>query len=58
MENIELKRLMIKYEYAHGVTSYCPTSMTVEKEKLLEIFHAMKNRQDEKDMAHVVGINM
>ncbi len=56
--NMDGLREILKYEYAHGVTSYCPTSMTVEKEKLLEIFHAMKNRQDEKDMAHVVGINM
>lgn len=29
---------ILAYQYAHGVTSYCPTSMTLSKERLLEIF--------------------
>lgn len=32
-----LKEILV-YQYAHGVTSYCPTSMTLEREKLLEVF--------------------
>lgn len=49
---------ILKYEYAHGITSYCPTSMTVEKEMLRHIFSAMGNWQDEEGMSHVAGINM
>ena len=29
---------ILAYQYAHGVTSYCPTSMTLPKEKLLEVY--------------------
>ena len=37
-----LKRLL-SYEYSHGITSYCPTSMSLEKDTLLSVFHAMKD---------------
>lgn len=56
--NSEGLKEILKYEYRHGITSYCPTSMTIEKEKLREIFSTMRDWQDEKDIAHVVGINM
>lgn len=56
--NMEGLKEILKYEYSHGITSYCPTSMTVEKEKLREIFHGMKNWKDNDGMSHVVGINM
>ena len=56
--NMEGLKEILKYEYSHGVTSYCPTSMTVEKEALRHIFSVMKNWQDEKGMSHVPGINM
>ena len=29
---------ILEYEYAHGITSYCPTSMTLPKEQLERIF--------------------
>lgn len=32
---------ILAYEYAHGITTYCPTSMTMEKDKLLRIFKMM-----------------
>lgn len=55
---------ILAYEYAHGITSYCPTSMTIEKEELRRIFKEMGSFTDnqEKDqrerIAHVAGINM
>ncbi len=52
-----LKKIL-KYEYSHGITTYCPTSMTVEKEKLTKIFSSMADWKDEKGMSHVAGINM
>ncbi len=56
--NTEGLKKILRYEYAHGVTSYCPTSMTIEKEKLQEIFSSMEDWQDQQDMSHVAGINM
>lgn len=57
-----LKKILA-YEYAHGITSYCPTSMTIDKEDLRKIFHTMGNfsqgqKKDEAPMSHVAGINM
>lgn len=56
--NLDGLKEILKYEYSHGITSYCPTSMTIEQEKLREIFHSMKDWQDNKGMSHVAGINM
>ena len=33
-----LKKIL-SYEYAHGITSYCPASMTLEKEKQIGRAH-------------------
>lgn len=52
-----LKKIL-SYEYAHGITSYCPTSMTIDKEELRRIFREMGQWQDEPGMSHVAGINM
>lgn len=49
---------ILKYEYSQGITSYCPTSMTVETEKLKEIYRSVKNWQDEEGMSHIAGFNM
>lgn len=49
---------ILKYEYSHGITTYCPTSMTVDKEKLTKIFSSMADWKDVKGMSHVAGINM
>lgn len=50
------------YQRAHGITSYCPTSMTLPKEQLQKIFETakrvkslQKNRLEE---AALIGINM
>lgn len=62
---------ILAYEYAHGITSYCPTSMTIEKEELHRIFRSGVQPFLEEDglrkdisqeiswkMSHVAGINM
>lgn len=56
--NREGLKEILKYEYSHGITSYCPTSMTLKKDKLKEIFRSMKNWQEEAGMAHIAGFNM
>ena len=36
--DVEGLKTILRYERSHGVTSYCPTSMTLPKEQLLDIF--------------------
>ncbi len=52
-----LKKIL-GYEYSCGVTSYCPTSMTIDTEELRRLFKAMKDFTGGPGMAHVAGINM
>ena len=56
--DMEGLKKILAYEYAHGVTSYCPTSMTIDKEDLRKIFREMGEWQDEPGLSHVAGINM
>lgn len=56
--NIQGLHEILQYEYSHGITTYCPTSMTLKKEKICKIFCMMENWQDQKGMSHVAGINM
>lgn len=56
--NPEGLRQILAYEYAHGITTYCPTSMTLEKEKLFEIFHSVSTLSEEPAHSHFAGINM
>lgn len=49
---------ILQYEYSHGITTYCPTSMTLKKDKICRIFCKMENWQDKEGMSHVAGINM
>ena len=49
---------ILRYEKSHGITSYCPTSMTLSKERLLEIFSSVKDMETSSDMARIAGINM
>lgn len=46
----ELKRLL-KYERAHGVTSYCPTTMTLPKEMLLGICKMIGDAAKEQEVS-------
>ncbi len=56
--NLEGLKEILAYEYAHGVTSYCPTSMTIEKELLQKLFRSMGDWEDQPGLSHVAGINM
>lgn len=56
--SIEGLKEILAYQYAHGITSYCPTTMTLPRERLLSIFQSMKNRKNEKGLSRVVGFNM
>lgn len=51
---------ILQYQRAHGITSYCPTSMTLPKEQLREIFKIAKQAKENQktDEAQIVGINM
>lgn len=49
---------ILRYERDHGITSYCPTSMTLPMEQLEEIFATAAQAGQTPDQAHVAGINM
>ena len=51
-------KMILKYEKTHGITSYCPTSMTLPAEELKEIFSTIKTVGVMEDGATVRGINM
>lgn len=51
-------REILRYEYTHGITSYCPATMALPKEKLLEIFHGMRAWTEEEGLSRIAGINM
>ena len=52
-----LKKIL-RYERQSGITSYCPTSMTLPKEELLKIFQTAKDVEQDETCARIVGINM
>ena len=56
--NVDGLREILAYEYSHGITTYCPTSMTIEKEDILKMFAAVKDWKDEAGLADFAGINM
>ena len=49
---------ILKYEKSCGVTSYCPTSMTLSAERLAKIFSTTGAVEPSDEYANVVGINM
>ena len=51
---------VLEYQRAHGITSYCPTSMTLPKEKLMKIFATAVEAEERasEDAAWLAGINM
>lgn len=51
-------KIILQYEKAHGITSYCPTSMTLPAEELKKIFSTLKAGDGLEDGARVLGINM
>ena len=51
-------KTILKYEKEHGITSYCPTSMTLAKDRLLTIFSTPEKIQESPKLARIIGINM
>ncbi len=49
---------ILKYEKSCGITSYCPTSMTLSKDMLLDIFKSATDIKPSPELANIVGINM
>lgn len=56
--NIEGLKEILAYEYAHGITTYCPTSMTIDKADILSMFRGVKNLEKQDSLADFAGINM
>ena len=52
-----LKRIL-RYERSHGITTWCPTSMSLPKERLLKAFETVRKLKQEPDCASVGGIHM
>lgn len=50
-------RTILQYEKSHGITSYCPTSMTLPKEELLKIFQTAKDVEQMKPV-HVLWVSI
>ena len=51
-------KAVLRYENSCGITSYCPTSMTLPLEELEKIFATAHEAGDFSDQARIVGINM
>ena len=49
---------ILRYEKQNGITSYCPTSMTLPKGQLKKIFKGIEEAEKAGDGASVAGINM
>lgn len=55
---------ILAYQYDHGITSYCPTTMTLTKEHLLKIFQDMGDRQknrevrSDKGLSRIIGFHL
>ena len=56
--DVEKLKGILAYEKSCGITSYCPTSMTLSKERLKDIFATVKEIQPSEELARIVGINM
>lgn len=54
-------KMIASYEFRQGITSFCPTSMTLPEKRLAEIFATVSKAQKEEKnmgMARIVGIHM
>lgn len=51
-------KVILKYEKEHGITSYCPTSMTLAKDKLMDIFATATKVEPDPSRARIIGVNM
>ena len=51
-------KIILQYEKSQGITSYCPTSMTLPKEELLKIFQTAKDVEQDETCARIVVIRI
>ena len=51
-------KVILQYEKEHGITSYCPTSMTLAKDQLMDIFATATKVEPSSELAHIIGVNM
>ena len=51
-------KTILRYEKSCGITSYCPTSMTLPEERLRKIFATAREAEGTQDGAVIRGINM
>lgn len=49
---------ILQYEKSHGITSYCPTSMTLDIHTLESVFQTASKVSNQANQATIVGINM
>ena len=49
---------ILRYEKSQGITSYCPTSMTLPIDMLIRIFASADAVKPDADCARIVGLNM
>lgn len=58
--DLEGLKTILAYEKRSGITSYCPTSMTLAKDRLMDIFATVKDIEENSSRARarVVGVNM
>ncbi len=51
-------RQILAYERSCGITSYCPTSMTLPNDQLIHIFEEASKLEHSPELAHIAGFNM
>lgn len=56
--DVEGLKTILKYEKSHGITSYCPTSMTLGIDVLKDIFGTAHQVEKNPEFANIVGLNM
>ena len=56
--NVKGLQTILKYQKSHGITSYCPTSMTLGIDVLEQIFGTASQVGNDKEQATIVGLNM
>lgn len=56
--NVEGLKEILRYEKSQGITTWCPTSMTLPLERLLEIFGTTAEWRQESNQARIGGVNM
>lgn len=56
--DVEGLNIILQYEKSHGITSYCPTSMTLGIDTLQDVFGTASQVKPDPSKATIVGINM